>query len=522
MVSARTLSDSPPGATDAAAWAMTVAVLLASVSILVVLFWETASDGVLLWTRSAYNYCYLILPISLYLVWERRHAIAPLRPRPTLWGLVLASGCLVLWVAAEAATVTEVAQFALVGLIQSLLLTLLGWRVAAALALPILYLLLMVPTGERILPLLQFIATEQSVFWISLSGIPIYHEGIIIYVPSGTYRVATVCSGLNFLLSATALSLVYGNLMYQGIVKRIACVAIMAAVAIVGNGIRIYGIIVINHYYGANIDIVDDHYVYGWGFIAVVLLAMMMIGLAFRDPEQDIRARPADTRGGPPLPRLGLQGALAAVALLSVAAFAPLYVSHAMSEADAPATVQLSLPESIGAWRRTAADRDGWLPSFPGAHLQVKETYRNDGQSIDIFIAYFAHQSASHELVFYNNEVTNESTWPVIAERSRTLSVEGESMAAVEYWLQRSTAKRTVWGWYWVDGRLTNSESWAKLLQAKTMLLGGERRAAFIALSAQQDADPAETNRMLQNFVDSMKSPARILESARIAPVPAR
>ena len=59
------------------------------------------------------------------------------------------------WLVANVATVYEVQQFALFGMLQCLLLAVLGWRVYFALLFPFFYLVFLVPTGEQLVPALQ-------------------------------------------------------------------------------------------------------------------------------------------------------------------------------------------------------------------------------------------------------------------------------------------------------------------------------------------------------------------------------
>ncbi|MBY0429862.1 MAG: exosortase, partial [Rhodospirillales bacterium] len=256
-------------------------------------------------TSSAYNHAFLILPISLYLIWERRADLAALRPDPSFRGigLVLASG--VAWLAANSLGIDEGVHFAILGILQGLLLTALGAKVYRLLLFPLSYLWLMVPTGGFLVAPLQTVTAVLSTALLKLSAIPVYTEGWTIEVPSGTYFVARGCAGLNFLLASLALALVYGYLVYARPWKRVVAVAAMLSVAILGNAVRVWGIIALAHLTDNRIDIVDDHLLYGWGFFSLLLLGMMALGSRFRD-EPSAAAPPLFSPGAarPVLPRL--------------------------------------------------------------------------------------------------------------------------------------------------------------------------------------------------------------------------
>ena len=118
------------------AWRAAAATLAVGILGLIGLFWEPAVAAVNVWTDSAtYNHCYLIVPIVAYLIWERRVIFAQTRPAPTYLipalAVVIGSAA---WLVANTATVFEVQQFAMFGILQCLLLAVLGWRVYFALA----------------------------------------------------------------------------------------------------------------------------------------------------------------------------------------------------------------------------------------------------------------------------------------------------------------------------------------------------------------------------------------------------
>ena len=209
------------------------------------------------------TFAFLAIVNSVYSNWDSvtggTSSLIGIPNSVTVW---VALGFAAIWAVGDAVDVNVAKEFAVIGLFQSLIFAVLGWRLSRALMFPILYTWLMLPVGESLYPLLQRIATQLSVFFLSLTPLPVFNEDSVIYVTSGTYRIAEVCAGLNFIFATIALSLIYGTMMYGSLLKRVACVAIMLPIAIVGNGFRIFLIIYANHYLGSNIDIVGDHYFY--------------------------------------------------------------------------------------------------------------------------------------------------------------------------------------------------------------------------------------------------------------------
>jgi exosortase A len=274
-----------PGVGDAATrWPAALGALAAGLVGLIALFWPAAAKAVEVWsTTSAYNHLFLIAPISLYVIWERRRTVARLAPAPALAAVLALPIFALAWLAGALLEIYEVQQFALIAMMDVLIVAVLGWRVCRALAFPLLYLWLLVPTGEFLLAGLQHLTTAAATWGLEQAGLPVYTEGILIETPSGRYRVEPGCAGLNFLLAALAFALLFANLIYRGWLKRGLAVVLALAIAIVANWLRVWGIILIDHLTGNRTDIVDDHLVYGWAFFAAVMAAAMVLGLRWRD-----------------------------------------------------------------------------------------------------------------------------------------------------------------------------------------------------------------------------------------------
>jgi exosortase A len=252
---------------------------------LLALFWPTAAAILHQWdTSSAYSYGYLIAPIALYLIWRERSRLALLTPQANFWCAGVTAVFALAWLLADALDIDEGRAFALIGMLQGLFLTMLGWRVYRFLAFPLLYLWLMVPTGEFLLPALQRLSHGGAVGLLSLSGVPVFTEGMLIEVPAGRFMVEPGCAGLNFLLTALALSLLYGKIFYRSPGRRLLCVGIALITALAANVVRIYLIIGLAEFTDRKIDISDDHLLYGWGFFALIMVGMMWLGAKFAEP----------------------------------------------------------------------------------------------------------------------------------------------------------------------------------------------------------------------------------------------
>lgn len=424
-----------------------------------------------------------------------REGVAALPPRPAAAGVALMAGFALAWLVARMSGVREGEHLALVGMLQSLALAVLGWRACRRLAFPLLYLWLMVPTGEVLIPPLQELTARMSAAMLALSGIPTFREGLTIEVPTGRYIVAPGCAGLNFVLAGLAVSMAFAQFTYRRWRPRLLFVLAVLAVAVAGNWLRVFLVIAVAHLTDGQADIVDDHLFYGWGGFSALLLGVMWLGDRFREdgpaaiPAVRVAVQP------PPARRLvavaGL--ALAAAALPSVAAVAlwptqPVRVEPAVV---APSCgIHDPIPVSPG-WRVEADRLDG-----------LGTTGCRMGQSaFDLTLAVLARPVRDGKLLGLENRLLDREHWEVSGARIMTLAVDGRPVP-VRVALVRSGERSRLVAWLaWADGgwRAPGLSSAASDLGAE--LRTGQRRAAMVMVAADAGEGVDQTFEAIRTFL---------------------
>src|SRR5690349_5207581 len=126
------------------------------------------------WVSPTYSHCFLILPIVLWLVWEKRGPLAMTAPGLAPAALLAMPLLALMWWMGDLAAINEVQQFAIVGLAQAAILALLGVGVVRLIWFPVLYLLFLVPTGEYLIEPMQHFATRFVDISLTLLNIPHY------------------------------------------------------------------------------------------------------------------------------------------------------------------------------------------------------------------------------------------------------------------------------------------------------------------------------------------------------------
>ncbi len=301
---------------------------------------DEVAAAVRVWFAStAYNHCFLVIPIALYLAYDRRDRLdgVPVRPWPqaALLALPLAAA----WLLAERVGVMEGRQLIAMGFVQALFLGVLGRRLYRVMAAPLLYLFFLVPFGGFLTPALQTFTSHFITHGLDLLGIINYSDANTIEIPEGTFYVAQACAGLRFLIAAIAFGVLYALLIYRSPGRRITFVAVSLVVPVIANGFRALGIVVLGHFLGSARAAATDHILYGWLFFSIVLLLLILLGLPFR---QD--ARPAAGAKSAPLPPIGLRWpAVAAALVLLVAAIGPAAAAVLDRSAGAAPPVHLAL-----------------------------------------------------------------------------------------------------------------------------------------------------------------------------------
>lgn len=307
------------------AWRRALPALAGGVLLWGLLFHAEIAAAVGVWIDStAYNHGFFVLPIALWLAWDRRGRLprpahGGAAPLPSAWPALAALPLALAWFAADRLGVMEGRQFAALFLLWALLVAGIGWRLARAFAAPLLYLVFLVPSGAFLVPVLQRFTAHFIDIGLDLLGIPHVVTDFIIEIPEGRFFVAEACAGLRFLIAAIAFGALYALLIYRSPGRRIAFLLVAAIVPVIANGLRALGIVVLGHVLGSAEAAVADHLIYGWGFFSAVILLLTLAGLPFREDA----ALPATLAAAAPVPPAAARRKHAqdgAAAWLSVAA----------------------------------------------------------------------------------------------------------------------------------------------------------------------------------------------------------
>jgi exosortase A len=474
-------------------------------------YFDTAKSIVSIWNASeTFAHGYIIVPITLWLIWKRKHLIRQITVQPCWPALLVLAACGFGWLLAELADVQVVRQYMLVLMLPAIIVVVLGWRIAWAMAFPLAFLILAVPFGEIFMaPLINFTA-DFTVTALQFSGIPVLREGSSFSIPSGNWSVVEACSGLRYLISSFTLGCLYAYLTYRSPLRRISFILFSILVPIIANGLRAYMIVMIGHFSGMTLAVGVDHLIYGWLFFGLVMFFMFWIGSFWREATET----PAATIDTDQRSAATSASVLAILAVLVSIGIWPLYASVISRDNSHTAPVQIASFQSD--WPEVVAFSD-WKPGFPRAYAELDKTYQQGNQALGMHIGYYRSQNRSAGLISSVNQLVSseDKNWHQASSVIHDERLGQRQIRVIESRLKGNKESLLVWQWYWINDQTIVNLYQGKMLQAKEkLLMQGDDGAALFFYAAYQD-NPDTARATLREFLSTHldKLESRLIQS---------
>lgn len=481
----------------------------------VALYWDTATQmSQIWWGTETYAHGLVVLPIFAWLLWQKRAQLAAMHAQPAVWMAIPVALAGLGWMLGKMVNVNALAHFALLCMLVSSLIGVLGWRLANVLLFPIFFLFFSVPIGDFLLPTLMHYTAEFTVLALRASGVPVYQEGLYFVVPNGRWAVVEACSGIRYLIASLMVGSLYAYLNYRSPVRRLLFIGVAIIVPIVANWLRAYFIVMIGYLTDNRLAAGVDHLLYGWVFFGVVILLMFWIGARWREDDTEEPQAQAMSVAA----HAGWLWALPVMVILATSIVFPQAIAYIDRPVE-PFTVTIVAPPAQAGWTLEAADELGYRPSYSGHRGELTQLYRHEnGAVVGLYVAYYAAQRKDAELVAWGNRLTGGgqgSSWQQYADGRDALD-----FATVRRGLlRRSGDTLAVWHWYWSDGRVNTSDIRAKLMLALDRLGGRADDAAFVAVFTPFDDQPDDARHVIQKFLDdhhaTLEDGLQRLEGAR-------
>ncbi|MDJ0741441.1 MAG: exosortase A [Gammaproteobacteria bacterium] len=478
----------PDAATEAsgsvaARWRTTFVASVVVFVAMLLLFRSTVEGMVYTWYNfETYTHGFIILPITIWLIWQKRAHLAAYTPQPTSAFVSLVLLSLGAWTLARLTGVLVVEQLALVGALISAVATLLGWQVAKFLAFPLLFLLFAVPMGEDLVPPMMEFTASFTVGALKLTGIPVYRDGLWFSVPSGNWSVVEACSGVRYLIASVTLGVMYAYITYHTLWKRLLFIALSAIVPIFANGLRAYMIVMIGHLSDMKYAVGVDHLIYGWIFFGFVMFILFWIGSYWQeehDPPQFV-APPRRLSAG----SVDLRVAALSVAVLTAATLTVWGVTRAES-VEPQVAVPLQAPAGAGNWT-LSQEPTLWTTNHLETAHEIAARYRSAAGEVQLFVALYPRQRQGAEAISDRNRIAEDFLrYAREGRHDVTLGAETVTVNRARAMLRIDgrNVEHRVWQWYRVAGHSLTNRYLGKAREALARIYPGRTDGAWIVIT---------------------------------------
>ena len=370
----------------------------------------------------------------------------------------------------------------------------LGSSVATRMAWPVLFVYFAIPVWGAINTPLQTLTTAIAQSLVPALGVPVFVEGNFVHLPSGTFEIASGCSGMNYFVASLTLAAIYCTLFLGAWRSRLILMVAAACAGLVANWLRVSSLIIIGHVTKMQHYLIRvDHLYYGWALFLLTMVPVILLARRLEDREHRSQLAAYGHTLSPMLAQWLGRAAWALVSLM-ILATALLVVRERIGHEAATATPEIP---AISAALQRDGFASGWQPVFRGA--QERKLGWTRGETIEIYIASFVQQSREARLSHADNSVTGHSfqlTGSRVIEMPGTAS--GASLLEIHGLL--AGRERILWTWYDVAGRT----AWSKRTLRTAELLGmlsGRRDAKVTALLTDCQGDCAAASERLRAFL---------------------
>jgi exosortase D (VPLPA-CTERM-specific) len=443
-------------------------------------FWPTIHGlSQQLLNNDDFSHGLIILPVSLYIVWEKRKEIAAVDIR-TDWralSLLLFSVCL--FAIGELGAELFTTRVSLILMLISAIWLLYGFELVKVIRFPLIYLFFMLPLPgfiyRNITFPLQLLSSTWAVEILQSLGITAYREGNVIDMGFSQFQVVEACNGLRFILPLFSLGVLFAFWWSKDKVlwKRLLLIFASIPIAILSNVIRIAGTGIISMYWGVEAAQGFFHDFSGWVVFMLCfgLYALLNVLLGVLPgkvkPRRDTKRKGREDNGSRPFRRLQWQSVLAAVGLIVLA---PIAVSHTGSVPPKPLKKPLvHFPLQYENWKGQVTTMDELIWERVGGQDYVQVNYEKNGTvPVNFYTAYYEYQRKAGDFIHSPKLCLPGGGWFIEENHVRKLNVEdvkdvyGGKIAFNELVISKDNHRQLVYYWYQGRGRNFTSEYLAK------------------------------------------------------------
>ena len=233
-----------------------------------------------LWSNSDdYSHGFFVIPIALFMVWQKRQHILNLPKKPLWAGFPIFIIGIIIYYICFVIRFHTLMNLSMILIILALFLFISGWQITRAVFFSVLFLLFMFPIPSAYYILitnpLKLMITNISAAIIGFMGIPVFQEGNLLFFTNTNLEVAEACSGIRSLYSYMMIGCLFAMLSKQ-ISKKVILILSTLPLAILVNIIRVTGTGILASYYGPKVAQGFFHEFTGFFLFAIGLIFLFL------------------------------------------------------------------------------------------------------------------------------------------------------------------------------------------------------------------------------------------------------
>jgi len=489
--------------------------LLLALPLFVALYFRVIPDMVKQWAQDDnYSHGFLVPLIAGYFLWQRWPDLKDKLVKPSLPGLaVIIFGLLQLllgWLSTELFSMRSSLIVILIGMV----LYLFGQDILRGMALPLGYLVFMVPIPYIIYDMaafpLKLFVTKASVAFMRMVGVVVMREGNIIMFPATTLEVADACSGIRSLTSLLALAVAYAFFVQTSNARRWVIIASAVPIAIATNAIRVIVTGILAQWWGAKAAEGFFHEFAGMAVFVLAMVLLVAVGALVKGKSQvaGLEAVKAGTGGRgffdkeevtAPGPQIR-PARFIAVYTLMVATALFLY-SHTYK--STPTNQPFSqFPRQVADWKMTEQFEfsANILKALNPTDYISRQYVRADGSKVSLYIGYHNGEKGGSGLHSPKHCLPG-SGWFEVSTSKDSLAIPSGNLNIVRAVYQKGGSKELFLYWFQMMDKSITNEYALKLEEIKNSILYQRKDETFIRISVPFEQDEARATVQGEAFI---------------------
>lgn len=454
---------------------------------LLTVYFTTVQSLLNRWNQSGSEYGHgtLLVGVIIWLIFREQQRLHSAHIRPCYRALLPAALFSTLWSAGYIMQVNVVQQVALPCVVFFSIVALTGIQVGRIIWFPLSLIVFALPVWNVLQPSLQQLAVAACAQIFSIINIPVHIDRNFITVTSGTFQVATGCSGLNLFLAATVLGILFAHVNFAARRDQVVAVLLAVLLGVICNWVRITTIILIAQS-SDNIQhpVVQNHGWLGWTWFALLFAGYLFfinrLPFAVKSDHCDSSAAHQCVQ---PTPTQRVSISALIVCMLGVYS-APLLSLYLLNKHHTDTQTIVALATMLGYPTQIVDDDNAWHPNFHGATSELHVRFAVNNEPVDFHLYFYASQSQGNEMIHFENTMADGRLWHIAPSLRELSNSANDDWKDVIIDSRNTSSRQPVLARYWyaIAGSNTTSSTTAKLLQLKGFLLN-RSDAALVAIS---------------------------------------